>query len=46
MHLQRRIKLASIISQYAETEYEWGQNDCNTFFLDVHDKMYGTRDLS
>lgn len=44
MHLQRRIKLASIISQYAETEFERGQNDCNTFFLDVHDKMYGTCD--
>lgn len=45
MHLQHRIKLASIISKYHDTEYQWGQADCNLFFIDVHDQMYGTNDL-
>jgi len=46
MRLQDKFKLGSFITGKIDQEFRWGQNDCNTFFIELHDKLYGTNDLS
>jgi len=45
MNIQNSLKLRSIIKSQAGKPFEWGVHDCNTFFIDIHDKMYGTNDI-
>lgn len=45
MNIQNSLKLRSIIKGQAGKPFEWGVHDCNTFFIDIHDKMYGTTDI-
>ena len=37
--------MGSFISGKVGQEFRWGINDCNTFFIELHDKLYGTDDL-
>ena len=45
MRLQEKFKLGSYITGKIDQEFRWGLNDCNTFFIELHDKIYGTNDL-
>lgn len=45
MNIQDGLKLRSIIQGKAGQPFEWGVHDCNTFFIDIHDKLYGTTDM-
>jgi hypothetical protein len=45
MNIQDSLKLRDIIKKQAGKEFEWGVHDCNTFFIDIHDKMYGSQDI-
>ena len=45
MKLQDKFKLGSFITGKMGQDFHWGINDCNTFFIELHDKLYGTDDL-
>jgi len=45
MDIQDSIKLLSIIRKQAGKPFQWGVHDCNTFFIEIHDQMYGSRDI-
>lgn len=45
MNIQDSIKLLSIIRKQAGKPFQWGVHDCNTFFIEIHDKMYGSKDI-
>jgi hypothetical protein len=45
MDLQQQIKMGAFISKRQGMEFQWGVNDCNTFFIEMHDYVYGTDDF-
>ena len=45
MNLQEQIKMAAFISRREGDAFDWGKNDCNTFFIEMHDYVYGTQDM-
>jgi hypothetical protein len=45
MKLQDKFKLGNYISSKTDEPFIWSHNDCNTFFIEFHDMMYGTDDL-
>jgi hypothetical protein len=45
MELQQKLITQQHMLQYHNTEFVWGESDCNIFFIDWHDKVYGTTDL-
>jgi hypothetical protein len=44
MELQQQLKMGSFISKRTGKAFEWNVNDCNTFFIEMHDYVYGTTD--
>lgn len=45
MKTQQQLKMAAFISRHAGEAFAWGTNDCNTFFIEMHDYVYGTTDM-
>ena len=45
MRLQDKFKLGSFITGKMGQDFHWGINDCNTFFIELHDMLYNTKDL-
>ena len=45
MNTQEKFKLGSWISRNTGQDFHWGVWDCNIFFVEYHDMMYGTNDL-
>lgn len=45
MNTQDKFRLGSFITRKTGQDFAWGVNDCNTFFIELHDLLYGTTDL-
>ena len=45
MNTQNKFKLGNWITGNMNKEFYWGQWDCNIFFVEYHDMLYGTDDL-
>lgn len=45
MNTQDHFKLGSWLSNNTTRNHHWGVWDCNIFFVEYHDMMYGTDDL-
>lgn len=46
MNTQQKIKTGAWISGRVDKPFRWGTWDCNTFFIEWHDMIYSTDDLS
>ena len=44
MTLQQQLAMSSFIARNLNRKFAWGQWDCNLFFVELHDYVYGTRD--
>lgn len=44
MNLQQKFKLGSYITSKKGQPFQWGINDCNTFFTEYSDMFYNTED--
>ena len=45
MRIQDQFKIGTFIAEKTDQAFRWGVNDCNTFFIELHDRLYGSRDL-
>lgn len=45
MKTQDKFIMGSFITRKTGQDFYWGINDCNTFFIELHDELYGTDDL-
>lgn len=46
MRLQDKFKVGSWLTGNTNKEFRWGTWDCNTFFIELHDMIYNTDDLT
>ena len=45
MQLQDKFKVGSWLTSKQGQAFNWGTWDCNIFFVELHDMLYGTTDL-
>lgn len=45
LKMQQKFIAGNYITNKMGKDFEWGVNDCNTFFIELHDLLYETEDL-
>jgi hypothetical protein len=45
LKMQQKFIAGNYITNKMGKDFEWGVNDCNTFFIELHDLLYETDDL-